>query len=822
MSKSTRSVKSDTTLQSGKTPARSGASTRSRKGASAPGGSARTRRAEKADLPNMSGKSLVIVESPTKAKTLGKFLGDGYEIVASMGHVRDLPRKRLGVDVEDSFRPEYELLQGKSKFIDQIRKLARRSESIYLAPDPDREGEAIAWHIAHELRALDRPMHRATFHEITREAVLQAIAEPGQLNRALFEAQQARRILDRLVGYKISPMLWRRVQTGLSAGRVQSVALRLICDREDEIRSFEQKEYWTVDLTAEGKQPPPFAMRLATVDGEKTEIATGDVAQEIVHAVADKSLFVTDVEKKEVRRGPAPPFITSTLQQEAYRKLRFPVTKTMRIAQQLYEGIDLGERGVQGLITYMRTDSVRLSATSVEQARTFIVERFGRDYVPARPVAYKSRKGAQEAHEAIRPTSVVLTPNEVRPFLDRDQHILYELIWKRFVACQMARALFNQTRVTAVGAERYGFTASGLEPVFDGFLALYEASQDEKDKPDRDDQEPVGHLPALEQGDALTIREIAPNQHFTQPPHRFNESTLVRELERLGIGRPSTYAQIVSTIQEKKYVERIKGRLHPTELGEHITDLLVECFPEVMDVKFTALLEEQLDRVEDGAVDWVDLLENFWRAFKQRLDEADTRMRNLRREVVATDVKCDKCGADMVLRWGRNGRFLACSAYPKCRNAKPYEPESSSDGSDLFQRPSKKTEFRCDKCGREMVIKTGRRGRFLACSGYPECRNTMPLKLGLACPEKECTGELVERMSKRGRVFYSCTRYPDCRYVQWEKPVKRECPACSYYFMVILRREGRQVLRCPECKYSEDVGALLTGRRDNGEDEVEP
>jgi len=757
-------------------------------------------------------KSLVIVESPAKARTLGKFLGGKYIIEASLGHVKDLPTNRVGVDVNAGFRPEYEVLEGKSRFLEKIRKLARTCDHVFLAPDPDREGEAIAWHIAEELQGTTSQIHRATFEEITRDAVVQAIEKPGQLNRALYEAQQARRILDRLVGYLISPMLWTRVQRGLSAGRVQSVTLRLICDREDEIRRFVTKEYWTVDLEVEAAAPPPFAMKLATVDGEKIEIPNGDEARRIVEAVAGKPLTVAEVEQKEVRRVPAPPFITSTLQQDAYRKLRFSVKKTMMLAQQLYEGLDLGPRGVQGLITYMRTDSVRISKEAVHQARTYITERFGKQFVPARPHTYKSRKSAQEAHEAIRPTAVELTPEEVRPHVERDQYILYELIWKRFMASQMEAARFNQTRVTALAEDKYGFVASGLAPVFQGFLVLYEASADNHANKENG-EEPVGQLPPLQAGDRLTIKAITPNQHFTEPPPRYNESTLVRELEAQGIGRPSTYASIVSTIQEKNYVERIKGRLHPTELGETITDLLVDSFPEILDVKFTALMEEQLDRVEDGSVDWVDLLKNFWRAFKKRLDEASTRMRNVRREVVSTDIKCDKCGEAMVLRWGRNGRFLACSAYPRCRNAKPYTPEGEQSESHLFQRPAKKTEFRCDKCDREMVIKTGRRGRFLACSGYPECKNTMPLKMGLPCPAEGCSGELVERMSKRGRVFYSCTRYPECRYVQWEKPVKHPCPACSYYFVVLVRREGRQVLRCPKCKNTEDVGELLTGRK---------
>ena len=763
-------------------------------------------------------KNVVIVESPAKARTLEKFLGKQFHIEASLGHVKDLPKRRLGVNVDDSFRPEYELMQGKSRFIERIRKLARKCERIYLAPDPDREGEAIAWHIAEELRATNCDLCRATFEEITSDAVCRAIAQPGQLNRALYEAQQARRILDRLVGYKISPMLWRRVQSGLSAGRVQSVALRLICDREDEIRRFVPREYWTVDVEVEAAEPPPFTMRLATIDGKKVEIAKGEEAKRIVAAVTGKPLVVSAVEKKEVRRSPAAPFITSTLQQEAYRKLRFSVKKTMRLAQTLYEGVDLGPRGVQGLITYMRTDSVRLSKEAVRQVRQLIAECYGKEFVPLRARTYKSRRTAQEAHEAIRPTSVQVTPEEVRPHLDRELYILYDLIWKRFVACQMANARFNQTRVTALADDRYGFVAAGLELIFEGFRRVYEVSEDRSNK---DDEEPTGPLPPLQEGDSLTVRTITPDQHFTQPPPRYNESTLVRELERQGIGRPSTYATIVSTIQEKKYVERLKGRLVPTELGETITDLLVESFPEIMDVKFTALLEEQLDRVEDGSVDWVDLLENFWQAFKNRLDEASTRMRNLRREVVTTDIKCDKCGQPMLLRWGRNGRFLACSAYPRCRNAKAYVSDRERGGESPFQRPVKKTEFRCDKCGRQMVIKTGRRGRFLACSGYPECRNTMPLKLGLPCPEEACDGELVERMSKRGRVFYSCTRYPECHYVQWEKPVKRPCSGCGYYFVVQLRREGRQVLRCPKCKHTEDVGALLLGQRTNNEEGVQ-
>ncbi|MBM3335771.1 type I DNA topoisomerase, partial [Candidatus Sumerlaeota bacterium] len=540
-------------------------------------------------------------------------------------------------------------------------------------------------------------------------------------------------------------------------------------------------------------------------------------AKRIVEAVTGKPLIVAEVEKKEVRRNPAPPFITSTLQQEAYRKLRFPVNKTMSLAQQLYEGADIGERGVQGLITYMRTDSVRVSKVAVDQARAFISEQYGADYVPAKPHVFKSRPSAQEAHEAIRPTSPELTPEMVRPYLERDLFILYDLIWKRFMASQMATARFNQTRVTAIVADKYGFSATALETVFNGFLVLYEVSSEERGE--KEEEQPVEKLPPLEKGDVLAIKAITPKQDFTQPPPRYNESSLVRELERLGIGRPSTYAQIVSTIQEKKYVERIKRWLHPTELGETVTDLLVESFPEIMDAKFTALLEEQLDRIEGGSGGWADLLENFWRAFKRRLDEAEVKMRNLRREVIRTDVMCDQCGQPMVLRWGRNGRFYACSAYPACRNAKPYVAESEQE-TNLYQKPAKKTEFKCEKCGRTMVIKSGRRGRFLACSGYPDCRNTTPLKMGLPCPTEGCDGELVERMSKRGRVFYSCTRYPDCRYVQWEKPIKHSCPACGYYFVVLLRREGRPLFRCLQCKHTEDVSALMGARKAEDEEEL--
>ncbi|MBN1900906.1 type I DNA topoisomerase [Candidatus Sumerlaeota bacterium] len=752
-------------------------------------------------------KDLVIVESPAKARTLAKYLGSNYVIEASVGHIKDLPAKKLGVNIEDNFNPEYEVIPGKKKVIDAIKKAARSSEKIYLAPDPDREGEAIAWHIAEELSGKKKEIFRAVFHEITKNAVLQAIQKPAQLDKFLFEAQQARRILDRLVGYKISPLLWSKVKNGLSAGRVQSVAVRIICEREEEIKAFQPQEYWSIDARVKAKTPPAFLMRLAEIDEQKIKITNEKQAQEVCNDLKDAVFTVSGIERKEVKRSPSPPFITSTLQQEAARRLRFSPKRTMALAQQLYEGIPLGEEGPTGLITYMRTDSTRISGEALNAVRSFIAGAFSPDYLPEGPRFFKNKKSAQDAHEAIRPTSLEWTPDRVAPYLEKPQLLLYQLIWNRFVASQMAEAIFNQTQVQSLVKKRYKFTATGMTSLFPGYLALYQEMKEE-DKADSSPDEPAeaekedGALPPMKEGDTLTLQAILPEQNFTLPPPRFSESSLIKELEKKGIGRPSTYATIVSTIQDKEYVSKKKGRFYPTELGKIVTDILVQTFPEIMNVQFTAMMEDQLDHVEDGSVNWVDLLRNFYSQFEKRLSEAPTQMRNVRAEVKPTEILCEKCGAKMVIKWGKRGHFLACPNYPECRNTKEFEMDEEGR---IVLVKKQLTEVKCEKCGRNMVVRNGKRGRFLACSGYPECRNTKPYPIGAQCPA--CNGEIVERMSQKGRVFYSCSNYPDCKFMLREMPLKKSCPVCNASFLIVEWRSGRKQARCPndKCSYKEEI-----------------
>jgi DNA topoisomerase-1 len=739
-------------------------------------------------------KSLVIVESPAKARTIKKYLGHDFIVKASIGHIKDLPTTRLGVDIEHGFEPQYEVIKNKEKIIAHIVEAARQAGKIYLAPDPDREGEAIAWHIAEEIKNKDRIIYRAIFHEVTKAAVLRAIEHPGSLNRDLFEAQQARRVLDRLVGYQISPLLWKNVRRGLSAGRVQSVAVRLICEREREIATFVAKEYWTIDATVEATEPPPFNLRLTAIDKKKANVTNESSAQAIVRDVEGEPFVVGNVERKTVKRNPAPPFITSTLQQEAARKLRFSAKKTMLVAQRLYEGVGLGELGAVGLITYMRTDSTRVSDEAVKQVRAYIEKTYSTEHLPKTPNIYKSKKTAQEAHEAIRPTSLDLHPEVVKSHLDKDLFRLYHLIWNRFVASQMSPAVYDQTKIDVEVKKKYLFSATGQVLEFSGFLTIYEEGTDDQSSPDSSsEKEEKKRLPAVTEGQQLRLIGLHPKQNFTQPPPRFTESSLIKELERRGIGRPSTYAVIVSTIQEKEYVRQDSGIFKPTELGTLVTDMLIKNFPEVMDIKFTALMEDQLDKVEEGSVNWVELLHNFYRLFRQRLDEARYSMRNLKQEFTATQIKCEKCGANMIIRWGKKGRFLACPNYPKCRNTKEYV---SDENGEIRIVQSEETDTLCEKCGRRMVIKVGRKGRFLACPGYPQCRNSKPLTLGIACPMPNCSGELIERQSKKGKTFYACNRYPACKFILWEMPVNQECPKCHSPFLLQKQRNNRRIIKC--------------------------
>ncbi|MDF1551715.1 MAG: type I DNA topoisomerase [Deferrisomatales bacterium] len=744
-------------------------------------------------------KSLLIVESPAKARTLKRYLGDDFLVEASVGHVKDLPKNELGVDVEAGFVPKYGVIRGKGKVIQQLKMAAKAADVIYLAPDPDREGEAIAWHVAEEIRPKrgDTPVYRVMIHEITKKGVEAALANPGTIDPNRYNAQQARRILDRLVGYQISPILWDKVRRGLSAGRVQSVALRLVVERDREIQAFSREEYWTLDARLEGSGPPPFTARLRRVAGNAASIPDRETAEELVARSRQGEFRLAKVERKEKKRHPAPPFITSTLQREAFRKLRFSAKKTMTLAQRLYEGVDVAGQPV-GLITYMRTDSTRLSADAVGACREHIVERYGKPYLPSKPVGYSVKKGAQDAHEAIRPTAMEYAPERVKASLEHDQFALYKLIWDRFVSCQMKPARYDQTSFDVTAAD-LTFRATGSILTFKGFTAVYVEGADEPDKEAEEEEGKV--LPDLAEGEVLRLLDLSHDQHFTQPPARFNESTLVKELEDKGIGRPSTYAQILSTIRDKGYVEMQERRFHPTDLGLLVNDLLVENFPQVLDAGFTAQMEAELDSVEAGKRQWQDLLKNFYGPFSRSVEKAAEAMENVKAREEPTELVCEKCGSGMVIRWGRNGFFLACSGYPECRNTKEFK--RLADGT-LEIQEGEKTGEPCPECGAELAIRQGRYGRFVACTKYPGCKYTSPVRTGVACPVEGCSGELVEKRSKKGKTFYACNRFPECDHAVWDQPVPEPCPACGNPFLVAKEGKGGTTsLRCPKrrCGY---------------------
>ena len=734
-------------------------------------------------------KGLIVVESPAKVKTLQKFLGGDYVIKASVGHIKDLPEGELGVDLEKDFLPQYVTISGKGKIIRELKKGSKEVKNIYLGPDPDREGEAIAWHIAEEIGDGDKNIYRVLFNEITQKAVLDALHHPGKLQQSKYEAQQARRILDRLVGYQVSPILWEKVRRGLSAGRVQSVAVRIVCEREREIQNFVSEEYWSLTATLKGKELPiSFEAKLTKWRGKKVKMANEGEALAIQKALETVPYSVSKIVQQEKQRHPFPPFITSRLQQEAYRKLSFPAQKTMWIAQKLYEGVDLGEMGMVGLITYMRTDSVRVSTEAIQQVRGWIKDRFGDSYLPHKPNVYKSRRGAQEAHEAIRPTSIELEPDKVKAYLDKDQRALYKLIWDRFVASQMPSAVFLQTTVE-IKADDALFTTVGTVPVFQGFMALYVEGEDNQENGNGEKK-----LPSLSEGEVLELLGLTPKQHFTQPPYRFSEATLIKELEEKGIGRPSTYASILATIKEKGYVRLEKGKFFPTELGCMVNDLLVVNFPDIFDIEFTAQMEENLDKIEKGERDWVDTLKEFYTPFQKDLEMAKTSMRDVKREKILTDAICERCGSKMVKRWGKRGYFLACSSYPKCRYTREVEGNEANQV---------ETDAKCEKCGSPMVIKNGKFGRFLACSNYPTCKFTRSLDTGVRCPQEGCDGVMVERKTRKGRTFFSCTNYPSCTYALWDKPIPEKCPQCGFPFLVEKQGKGGATKRCPkkECGY---------------------
>ena len=764
----------------------------------------------------MAAKNLVIVESPAKARTLEKYLGRDFQVKASVGHVVDLPKSKLGVDVKKNFAPDFTVIQAKKKIIDELKKAAKGKENIYLASDPDREGEAIAWHIAGQVVKNHKHVHRVLFNEITKKAVLEAIANPLELDRNKFDAQVARRVLDRLVGYKISPLLWTKVRRGLSAGRVQSVAVRLVCEREKDIRAFEPVEYWSLTALLEGRLPPSFKAKLVQwkdqkVDNKKFRLENDETVQGIIKSLDGASWVIGDVEKKERRRFPTSPFVTSKLQQEAARKLGFQPKRTMQLAQQLYEGVELGSEGSVGLITYMRTDSTRVSNDALDAVRQHIQSQYGKNYVPDKPNTFRSKKGTQDAHEAIRPTSLEYTPERVRRYLRRDMFQLYSLIWDRFVASQMVPAVYDQTAFEIPVKEAL-FRATGQQIKFDGFMKVYIEGRDERapqangEDDDDEAQDLDGVLPDLQKGEELKLLSMDPRQHFTQPPPRFTQASLIKELDENGIGRPSTYAAIISNILDREYVSQNESRqLVPTDLGFLVTDLLVESFPDILNVEFTAGMEDQLDKIEDGKEKWTKTMKRFYTPFERDLKKAEKEMRDVKRQEVPTDIDCEKCGAKMVIKWGRNGEFLACPQYPECKTTKNFKRDEEGKLEVAVEEEVNET---CELCGRPMLLRWGKFGRFLGCSGYPECKNIQPLEkpvdLGIKCPEcKE--GNIKERKSRWGKVFYGCDKYPECKFATWDKPMPTPCPNCDSPILVekVTKRTGR-VHRCykKECGYS--------------------
>ncbi len=707
----------------------------------------------------------MIVESPTKVKTLSKFLGKDFTIKATFGHIKDLPKSKMGVDVDEGFKPHFGLIKGKSKVVEALKKASAEADRIYIGSDPDREGEAIAFHVA-EVVGKKKPVKRVLFNEITKKAVIAALKSPQELDESKYDAQKTRRILDRLVGYQISPLLWERVKYGLSAGRVQSVALKLVCERQAEIDAFVKEEYWTIEGKFKLASGETFEAKLEKIGDEKAKIASREDADRLKDEAQGQSFTITGIEEKERAIMPQPVFKTSSLQQDASGKLRFSPSKTMLIAQRLYEGVDLGEGTTTGLITYMRTDSVRVADEALGAVRKLIGSQFGPDYVPEKPNFFKNSRAAQDAHEGIRPSDVTLDPERVKPYLDKDLFLLYELIWKRFVASQMPRLRLRLKAVDVKGGD-YLFVARGSTVLFDGFTKLYEEEKSE------DEESKI--LPEMHEGDQVSVASLAGHQHFTNPPPYFTEASLIKTLEAKGIGRPSTYASIVGTIQDREYARRDRGRLMVTSLGSTVNGLLTHSFPRIVDYDFTAKMEEGLDQIEEKEKDWISELNEFYSVFKEEMSAAKLEMKNLKKEERPTDVICDKCGKPMVLRWGRNGEYLVCTGRPECKNKRNVEVDKDGKLTVLEET----FHGVCPQCGGNLVEKAGRFGRFIACSNYPTCKFTKSISLGFQCPLENCTGELVERVSKKKRKFYGCSRYPECTFTTSSTPKEGECPNCG-------------------------------------------
>ena len=743
------------------------------------------------------GKQLIIVESPAKVKTIKKFLGPQYAVQASVGHVRDLPSSSLGVDEANDFAPHYEVIENKKNVVSELRAAAAKADTVYLAPDPDREGEAIAWHVAELIRDKAKDIKRIQFNEITAKAVKDAPEHPRDLNVNLFDAQQARRVLDRLVGYKISPLLWKTIKRGISAGRVQSVALRLIVEREAEREAFKPEEYWLFKALLSADVPPPFKAELVKVSGKKAVVSNAEQANTLEAALKGKPFVVESVEEKERERAPQPPFITSTLQQAANQRLSYTAKRTMNIAQRLYEGVELGDKGLTALITYMRTDSTRIADEARQAARDFIVQTFGQDHLPKKARIYKAKGGAQDAHEAIRPVDVTVTPDMVKPHLPPEQYNLYRLIWSRFVASQMAGARFHDTTALIACAHTL-WRAKGERLLFPGFLAVLPRGKEEAD----------AELPPLKAGQALTLDKLEKEQKFTQPPARYSEASLVRELEELGIGRPSTYAAIISTLQDRDYVHLAERHFVPTDLGRVVCRQLTEHFAKLMDVGFTAQMEEGLDKVAEGGRNWVDLMRAFAADFNPTLDAAAKNMQSLKGGM-PTDLPCPDCGKPLLIKFGKAGAFLACSAYPECRYTSNFaRTEDGKVEAVAQEKPQYEKVGQCPRCGKDLVIKKSRTGsRFIACTGYPACDYAAPFSTGVPCPR--CgKGSLVEKSSKRGKIFYSCDQYPQCDFALWDKPVPGPCPRCDSPYLVEKKsRDGVKII-CPVkgCGYVKEDG----------------
>jgi DNA topoisomerase-1 len=743
-------------------------------------------------------KSLVIVESDAKSKTINRFLGKEYIVRASVGHVKNLPKNRIGVDIENGFEPEYITIRGRGKILQELKKIAQNANRVYVATDPDREGEAIASHLAAEMETANANIRRVLFHEITEQAVREAIQKPLPIDVEKVEAQKARRVMDRLVGYQVSPFLWKTIYRGLSAGRVQTVALRLICEREEDIKNFTAREYWTIEAGFKTKEGDRFTSKLMKINGRDADIP--DEKEVLRHADTIKGLefIVSDLKKRELERNPYPPYTTSTLQQDAVRRLGMTTKQVMAVAQQLYEGIDLPE-GRVGLISYMRTDSTRLSPVAVEEARQYIADNYGLEYVPLKPRRFSNKKSAQDAHEAVRPTSLKRPPQKVASYLSAPQKKLYELIWNRFLACQMSPAKFRQTVLEITGGE-YLFRTIGTELQFKGFMQIYMIDDNEQG-------EKISIPAHLKSGDPVSLLSLDPEQHFTKPPSRYNESSLVKGLDSLGIGRPSTYALIISTLLDRKYVEREMRSLFPTELGITVNRILIQQFPNIFNVGFTALMEEELDQIESGEKKRLQVMQEFYHSFSDAVEKAMNQKEEIKESLQEEHgEKCPKCGRDLIVKWGRNGRFIACTGYPECKFTKPLKEDQVE------------TSETCEKCGSPMVVKTGRFGRFLACSRYPECKFTKPISTGVPCPAEGCTGTLVEKRSGRGKFFFGCSRYPSCKFATWYRPIPKACTQCGYPFLEKHASKKRgEFLQCPKCKatFEEEKAEMAEGESDS-------